>query len=166
MVKNLPAMWETQGRYLGWGDRLEKRKATHSSILSWRIWLIEDPMGYSDPQGVTKSQTWLSDWTAIKGMLDFASRGRWCAPLGNSLGRALSFLSLLAYCTEKLSHISRPWSPYHMPEQLCSDLPSPSGKWCITSSPSPPPPMVGSFHRPVPACTQTTYWAAWQAVLL
>ena len=32
-VKNLPAMWETWVRSLGWEDPLEKGKATHSSIL-------------------------------------------------------------------------------------------------------------------------------------
>ena len=37
MVKNLPAMWETQVRSLGQEDALEKGKATHSSILAWRI---------------------------------------------------------------------------------------------------------------------------------
>ena len=33
----MPAMWETWVRSLGWEDPLEKRKATHSSILAWRI---------------------------------------------------------------------------------------------------------------------------------
>ena len=33
MVKNLPAMQETQVQSLGWEDPLEKRVATHSSIL-------------------------------------------------------------------------------------------------------------------------------------
>ena len=37
LVKNLPAMWETQVQSLGWEDPLEKGKATHSSILAWRI---------------------------------------------------------------------------------------------------------------------------------
>ena len=37
LVKNLPAMWETWVRSLGWEDPLEKRKATYSSILAWRI---------------------------------------------------------------------------------------------------------------------------------
>ena len=36
LVKN-PRMWETRVRYLGWEDPLEKGKATHSSILAWRI---------------------------------------------------------------------------------------------------------------------------------
>ena len=34
LVKNLPAMWETWLRSLGWEDPLEKGKATHSSILA------------------------------------------------------------------------------------------------------------------------------------
>ena len=37
LVKNLPAMQETWVRSLGWEDTLEKGKATHSSILAWRI---------------------------------------------------------------------------------------------------------------------------------
>ena len=37
MVKNLPAMWETQVQSLGWEDPLEKERATHSSIPAWRI---------------------------------------------------------------------------------------------------------------------------------
>ena len=37
LVKNPPAMQETWVRSLGWNDPLEKGKATHSSILAWRI---------------------------------------------------------------------------------------------------------------------------------
>ena len=37
LVKNLPAMRETQVQSLGWEDPLEKGKATHSSILAWTI---------------------------------------------------------------------------------------------------------------------------------
>ena len=50
LVKNLPAMWETWVQSLGWEHPLEKVKATHSSILAWRIpWTIV--------HGVEKSQT-------------------------------------------------------------------------------------------------------------
>ena len=34
LVKNLPAMWESWVRSLGWEDTLEKGKDTHSSILA------------------------------------------------------------------------------------------------------------------------------------
>jgi len=37
MVKYLPAMQETQVRSLGWADPLEKKMATHSSIVAWKI---------------------------------------------------------------------------------------------------------------------------------
>ena len=37
MLKNLPAVSETQVRSLGWEDLLQKGMATHSSILAWRI---------------------------------------------------------------------------------------------------------------------------------
>ena len=37
LVKSLPTMQETWVWSLGWEDPLEKRKATHSSILTWRI---------------------------------------------------------------------------------------------------------------------------------
>ena len=41
LVKNSPAMWETWVLSLGWADTLEKGKATHSSILAWRIpWTV------------------------------------------------------------------------------------------------------------------------------
>ena len=51
MVKNLPAMQETQVQSLNWEDPLEKRMATDSNILAWRIPWVEEP------GGLTKSQT-------------------------------------------------------------------------------------------------------------
>ena len=45
MVKNLPAMWETQVLSLSQEDPLEKGTATHSSILAWRIPWPEEPSG-------------------------------------------------------------------------------------------------------------------------
>ena len=45
MVKNLPAMQESQVPSLGQEDPLEKVIATHSSILAWRIPWIEEPGG-------------------------------------------------------------------------------------------------------------------------
>ena len=42
LVKNPPAMQEILVRFLGQEDPLEKGKATHSSILAWRIpWTVE-----------------------------------------------------------------------------------------------------------------------------
>ena len=36
-IKNLPAMWETWVRSLGWEAPLEEGMAAHSSIVAWRI---------------------------------------------------------------------------------------------------------------------------------
>ena len=42
MGKHLPKMRETQVRSLGWEDPLEKKMATHSSTLAWKIpWMDE-----------------------------------------------------------------------------------------------------------------------------
>ena len=56
LVKNLPAMRETWVRSLGWEDPLEKGKATHSSMLAWRI-----PQT-GEVHGVAKSWTRPSDF--------------------------------------------------------------------------------------------------------
>ena len=57
LVKNPPAMQETWVQSLGWGDPLEKGKATFSSILAWRIPCIVHE--------VAKSGTRLSDFHLI-----------------------------------------------------------------------------------------------------
>ena len=45
MVKNPPAMQETQFRSLGQEDPLEEEMATNSSILAWEIPWTEEPGG-------------------------------------------------------------------------------------------------------------------------
>ena len=55
MVKNLPGMWETWVRSLGWEDSLEEGMATHSNI-SWRI-LMDRGAWWATVHGVTKSWT-------------------------------------------------------------------------------------------------------------
>ena len=49
LVKNPPAMQEIWVQSLGWEDLLEKGKATHSSILAWRIpWAVYCPWGLKE----------------------------------------------------------------------------------------------------------------------
>ena len=45
MVKSLSAVQETRVRYLGQEDPLEKRMATHPSVLAWSIPWTEMPGG-------------------------------------------------------------------------------------------------------------------------
>ena len=59
MVKDLPAMQETEVQSLGWEDPLEKEMAIHSSILAWRIpWT---GAWQAMVHGAAKSQTRLSN---------------------------------------------------------------------------------------------------------
>ena len=51
MVKNLPAMWETWVRSLGWEDPLEKEMAIHSRILARRMPGTEEPGGLLSVSG-------------------------------------------------------------------------------------------------------------------
>ena len=45
IVKNLPSVPETWVQSLSWEDSLEKRMATHSGILAWKIPWTEEPDG-------------------------------------------------------------------------------------------------------------------------
>ena len=55
-VKCLPTKWETRVRPLVQEDPLEKKMATHSSIIAWRIPWMEGLEGYS-PRGCKESDT-------------------------------------------------------------------------------------------------------------
>ena len=57
-VKDLPAVQKPQVQSLGREDPLEEGRATHSSILAWRIPRTEEPGGLQASR-VTKSQTLL-----------------------------------------------------------------------------------------------------------
>ena len=56
MVKNPPAMQETQVQSLSPEDPLEEGVATHSSILAWRISWTEEP-GWLQSTGHRESDT-------------------------------------------------------------------------------------------------------------
>ena len=54
VVKNLPAMQETQVPSLSWEDPLEKRMTTICSVLTWETPWTEEPgeLQYMGSQGV------------------------------------------------------------------------------------------------------------------
>ena len=60
MVKNLPAVQETQVQSLGWEDPPEKEVATHSSTLPWKIPWAEEP---GSPRGCKESDT--AEWLIL-----------------------------------------------------------------------------------------------------
>ena len=59
MVKNLAEMWEACVQSLGWEDPLEESKATHSSMLAWRI-PMDRGAWWASVLGVAKSWIQLS----------------------------------------------------------------------------------------------------------
>ena len=63
MVKNVPAIWETQVQSLGWEDPMEKGMTIHSTelltILAWRT--LNRGAWWAIVHGVAKTQTWLSN---------------------------------------------------------------------------------------------------------
>ena len=63
MVKNPSAVQETWVRSLGWEDPLEEGKATHSSILAWRIPWTEEPGGLQSMGWQRVRQDWETSTT-------------------------------------------------------------------------------------------------------
>ena len=61
MVKNLPAVWETQVWSLSWEESLEKEMATHSSILAWRIPWTEEPGGLQSVGSQKVGHNWATN---------------------------------------------------------------------------------------------------------
>ena len=58
VVKNPPAIQETQFRALGQEDPLEMEMATHSSILAWKIPWTEEPGGLQSMKSQELDMTW------------------------------------------------------------------------------------------------------------
>ena len=71
MVKNLPAMQETQVQSLGQEDPLEKGMSTYSSSLAWRIPWTEEPGSLQS----TGSQRVRHDWATNTFTLVSLSKG-------------------------------------------------------------------------------------------
>ena len=83
MVKNLPAVQETQVRSLGREDPLEKEMATHSSVLAGRIPWTEEPGGLQS----TGSQRVGNDWATNTSTLSRSSMSNCSADQLSSVPR-------------------------------------------------------------------------------
>ena len=78
LVKSSPAMWETWVRSLGWEDPLEKGKATHSSILAWRIpWTIQSMGSQRVGHDWATFTSSVSSWQSSLGSVACPIRARW-----------------------------------------------------------------------------------------
>ena len=99
VVKNLPAMWDTRVQSLSRKDPLEKKMATHSSILAWRVPWTEKMAGLQS----MGSQRVRHDWeTNVFTFFFFwgdtytVLRGPWglVPPLFTALARSLKYIPL------------------------------------------------------------------------
>ena len=66
MVKNPLAMWETWIQSLGWEGSLKKGKATHITILSWRIPWTEEPGGLQSMGSQRVRHDWATQCSTAK----------------------------------------------------------------------------------------------------
>ena len=89
-VKHLLTMWETQVRSLGWEDPLEKKMATHSSTLAWKIPWTEEPGGLQS----MGSQRVRQGWTTKLSTFSFAKSFN---PDPNSFQKFLCTFSFVFY---------------------------------------------------------------------
>ena len=102
MVKQLPTMWETQARSLGWENPLEKEMATHSSTLAWKIpWM--EKRGRLQSMG---SQRVGHDWATslslsflIIHIINCANIHRACNVLGSLKSAEQHTVMWKAYCS-------------------------------------------------------------------
>ena len=98
MVKNLPAMQETQVWSLGWGDPLEKGMETHSSILAWTVLCTLEPRGLQS----MGSQRVGHDWATMKSS---ANRDVFYFPSNEDLFVVLSSHEMLKLKLQYFDHL-------------------------------------------------------------
>ena len=69
MVKNLPAVQETQVPSLGWEHPLEKEMAIHSSILTWKILWTEEPGELQSMESQRAGHDWVTNMQWIRKLI-------------------------------------------------------------------------------------------------
>ena len=79
MVKNLPAMWKSWVRSLGWKDPLEKWMAIHSSVHAWRIPWTEEPGGIQSMWLQRVRYDWVTNTHTLSDFFQFPL-GPWFSP--------------------------------------------------------------------------------------
>ena len=122
LVKNPPVMQETPVQFLGGEDPLEKGKATHSSILGWRIPWTYSPHGGKESKRTEQlslslfftlqSHGLYLPGSSVHGILQVRIL-KWVA--NSLLQRIFSTQGLnhsLLYCRQILYHLSHRLSPY------------------------------------------------------
>ena len=121
MVKNLPAMWETQVWSLGWEDLLEKWMSTHSSILAWRSPWTEEPGGLQS-MGLQRVRHDWATFTSLEGVDKGGEDGIQIKGTGVLFSNSQMELALIIIQENK--NKIKTWPGIHSPRNLPS-LPQP-----------------------------------------
>ena len=114
LVKDPPAMRETWVQSLGWEDPLERGKATHSSILAWRIPWLYSPWDHKE----SDTTEWLSLHMEKKKIADVKILGEnspelsLCAPCNKcswrkEAGESDKYMRTEAEVSERERHVER-----------------------------------------------------------
>ena len=111
LIKQLPAMQETQFQSLGHENTLEKGMATHFSILAWRIPRTEQPGRIQSMGSQELDMTEQLTLSLFKGCLGCQIREWSCTSggssnLGDHLALLVALISLSDMYSEKFSHMS------------------------------------------------------------
>ena len=109
MVKNLPAVWETQVRSLGWEDPLEKGMAAHSSMLAWKIPWTDEPGRLQS----TGSQRIGHDWATNSFVFSFLLGRKAMTNLDSILKSRDITLSTKVHIVKTIFSISDVWMYIH-----------------------------------------------------
>ena len=135
-VKNLLAIWETWVRSLGWKDPLVKGKATHSSILAWRISRPIQSMGlqrvghdwatftfFFHPKSSFRfSHKMLWELSGQPKILSSQHTLNWVVEMGNTKGALLRLHfqghSGFVPANHLLNSLARHLCPFHLPAGL------------------------------------------------
>ena len=87
MVKNLSAVQDLWVQSLGQEDSLEKGRATHSSVLSWRLPWIEETGGLQSVESQRAGQDWAANTFTFRRAMREKYFGRWEKLESGEMGR-------------------------------------------------------------------------------
>ena len=122
MVKNLPAVQETQVWSLGREDSLEKGMAAHSSILAWRISWREEPGGLQSMGSQRVGHDWETNTFTFMWLLLCVS---FCSIIKREeykpwFWKTKYSQKIIGSGNNWMASLVAQWQPYHLPMQECA----------------------------------------------
>ena len=107
MLRSPPAVQETQVQSLGQEDPLDKSRATHSSILAWRIPWTEEPGGLQSMGSRRVGQDWATDTLIFTSSFSYLNS---CVSIAESVKLTLCYLRARSHLHSDLRSLPGMWS--------------------------------------------------------